>query len=50
LVSGLALRPVKSDRITMTQNQLAATRLILLAGLPGAVLLLGALVWWRRRS
>ena len=50
LLSGLAPRPVKSYRITMTQNQLAATRLILLAGFPGAVLLLGALVWWRRRS
>lgn len=50
LLSGLAPRPVRSYRITMTQNQLAATRLILLAGIPGVVLLLGALVWWRRRS
>ena len=50
LLSGLAPRPVKSYRITMTQAQLAATRWILLVGLPGGVLLIGTLVWWRRRS
>ena len=50
LLSGVAPRPVKNYRITMTQAQLAATRWILLVGLPGGVLLIGALVWWRRRS
>jgi hypothetical protein len=50
LLSGVAPRPVKSYRITMTRTQLSATRWILLAGMPGSVLLLGALVWWRRRT
>jgi hypothetical protein len=50
LLSGVAPRPLKSYRITMTQAQLAATRWILLVGMPGSVLLLGTLVWWRRRT
>ena len=50
LLTGVAPRPVKSYRITMTQAQLSATRWILLVGMPGGVLLLGTLVWWRRRS
>jgi ABC-2 type transport system permease protein len=50
LLSGVAPRPVKMYRITMTQAQLAATRWLLLVGMPGSVLFIGALVWWRRRT
>jgi len=49
LLEGLVPQPVKDYRLIMTQQQLQTTQWILLAGLPGAVLLLGALVWWRRR-
>lgn len=34
----------------MTQSQLLAVRWILLLGMPGGVLLIGLLVWLRRRS
>lgn len=50
LIAGVSPRPVKTYRILMTQSQLATTRWILLLGMPGGVLLIGALVWWRRRS
>ncbi|MBI5387282.1 MAG: GldG family protein [Verrucomicrobia bacterium] len=50
LISGVAPRPVKHYQIIMTQHQLAVARGILLLGLPGGVILVGALVWWRRRS
>ena len=50
LVGGVAPRPVRTYQLTMTQKQVGATRWILLGGLPGVVLLAGALVWWRRRS
>lgn len=50
LLAGVAPRPIKAYRITMTQSQLVATRWILLVAMPGSVLFIGALVWWRRRS
>jgi LPXTG-motif cell wall-anchored protein len=34
----------------MTESQMRKARWILLGGMPGAVLLLGALVWLRRRN
>jgi ABC-type uncharacterized transport system involved in gliding motility auxiliary subunit len=43
-------RPVREYRILLTQSQLGAARWVLLAGLPGSVLLLGLLVWARRRK
>jgi len=43
-------RPVREYRILLTQSQLVATRWVLLGGLPGSVLLLGLLVWARRRK
>jgi ABC-type uncharacterized transport system involved in gliding motility auxiliary subunit len=43
-------RPVREYRILLTQSQLKAARWVLLAGLPGSVLLLGLLVWARRRK
>jgi ABC-2 type transport system permease protein len=50
LVHGVAPRPIPNYQLTMTQRQLTATRWILLGGIPGVVLLVGVLVWWRRRS
>ncbi len=50
LLQGLLPRPLKEYRIIMTAGQQKVVAAILLAGLPGIVLLLGGLVWWRRRS
>jgi ABC-type uncharacterized transport system involved in gliding motility auxiliary subunit len=43
-------RPVHEYKIAMTESQMRKARWILLGGMPGAVLLLGALVWLRRRN
>jgi hypothetical protein len=43
-------RPIREFKISLTQSQMTAARWILLAGMPGGVLLLGLLVWLRRRS
>jgi ABC-2 type transport system permease protein len=43
-------RPIKEFKLTMTKSQLAATQWILLAGMPGFVLLVGLGVWVRRRN
>ena len=42
-------RPIREYRISMTQSQMTTARWVLLAGMPGSVLLFGLLVWWRRR-
>jgi hypothetical protein len=42
-------RPMPEYKLTMTEPQLSASRWILLGAFPGAVLLLGGLVWLRRR-
>lgn len=42
-------RPIREYRIALSQPQMAAARWILLAGMPGSVVLLGLLVWLRRR-
>lgn len=49
LLQGIGPRPVGQYRIVMTQTQKQTTRWLLLAGMPGSVLFLGALVWLRRR-
>ena len=49
LLEGLVPQPLKSYRLVMTKQQLQAVQWLLLGGLPAAVLLLGTLVWWRRR-
>ena len=49
LMGGIAPRQVKEYRLVMTHRQILAVRWLLLGGLPGTVLLLGTLVWWRRR-
>ena len=43
-------QPVTEFRLTLSHGQLQNLQWLLLAGLPGGVLLLGGLVWLRRRS
>ncbi len=49
-LAGISPRPVREYHLTLTQGELVRVRWILLVGLPGAVLLVGLLVWVRRRS
>jgi hypothetical protein len=49
LLQAIGPRPIGQYRIVMTQTQTQATRWLLLGGMPGTVLFLGALVWLRRR-
>ena len=50
MMEGLGPRPVSEFKIIMTQSQLKSAYAILLGGMPGAALLIGALVWLRRRN
>jgi ABC-2 type transport system permease protein len=50
MLSGLGPRPIKEYKLYMTPRQAQAVQILFLAVMPGAVLLLGALVWLRRRS
>lgn len=50
LLDGLGPKPVTEYRITMTREQLRASRWLLLGGVPGVALALGGLVWLRRRK
>jgi hypothetical protein len=50
LLSGLVPRPVKTYKLTMTRWQMATVRWLLLVGIPASVLLVGGVVWWRRRT
>jgi hypothetical protein len=50
LVEGIGPRPIAEYRLVMTRSQLQGAEWILLAGMPGSVLLLGGIVWLRRRS
>jgi len=49
LLSGIPPRALRNYKVMMTQSQLRSVQLILVAGLPGTVLLIGLLVWLRRR-
>jgi LPXTG-motif cell wall-anchored protein len=49
LLQAIGPRPVRHYQVLMTKVQMQTTQVLLLAGLPGAVLLLGGLVWLRRR-
>jgi hypothetical protein len=50
MLGGLGPRPIKEYKLYMTLAQARSIRWLFLAGLPGGVLLLGGLVWLRRRS
>lgn len=49
LLEGVGPRPVSEYRLVMTKSQTQRAQIVLLAGMPGCVLLLGGLVWLRRR-
>jgi hypothetical protein len=49
LLAGLGPRPITQYKIVLTRTQLHQAQWVLLAGLPGCVLLLGGIVWLRRR-
>ena len=49
LLAGLGPRPITQYRIVMSRTQMHQAQLVLLGALPGGVLLLGGLVWFRRR-
>jgi len=49
LLQAIGPKPIGQYRIVMTNLQTRTTRWLLLAGMPGTVLFLGALVWLRRR-
>jgi hypothetical protein len=49
LLAGLGPRPITQYRIVMTKTQLHQAQWVLLGALPGSVLLVGGLVWLRRR-
>ena len=49
-LEGIGPKPFTEFRIAMTKTQLRGVRWILLAAMPGTILLLGGLVWLRRRK
>ena len=50
LLAGLGPRPVTEYKVDLTGRQMRALRWIFLAAMPGLVLVVGGLVWLRRRS
>jgi hypothetical protein len=49
LLGDIPSRAIHTFTLTMARAQLRTVQLILLLGMPGAVLLIGLLVWARRR-
>ncbi len=49
VLGAIGPRAIKQYKITMTHSQMFSVRWILLGAVPGAILLLGVLVWFRRR-
>lgn len=49
MLEGVGPRPVTEYRLVMTRAQAQTAQWILLGGMPGAALLVGGLVWLRRR-
>jgi len=50
LLEGIGARPVVEFRLLMTPQQQSESRWLLLAALPGAILLLGVMAWMTRRK
>jgi hypothetical protein len=48
-LAGLAAKPLREYRITLTDGAMTQLRWLLLLVFPGAVLAAGGVVWWRRR-
>ena len=49
LLNDIPRREIRHYQLNLTRGQLRSVQLVLLLGLPGGVLLLGTLVWLRRR-
>ncbi len=49
LLSGIPPRALQNYKLMMTQSQLRSVQLVLMAGMPSVVLVMGLLVWLRRR-
>ena len=49
LIDAIGPQPVAKYRIIMTKAQMQTTQLLLMLGMPGAVVFLGGIVWVRRR-
>jgi hypothetical protein len=49
LLEGVGSRKIALRQVSVTASQLTRSGLVLMGAMPGSVLLLGALVWWRRR-
>jgi hypothetical protein len=49
LLQGVGPRPIREYRVVMSARQSVQARWLLLGAMPGAVLLFGTLVWFRRR-
>jgi hypothetical protein len=50
LLEGVGSRKIVLHQISVTASQLTTSALVLMGAMPGGVLLMGALVWWRRRK
>ncbi len=50
LLADIQPRPIHTYKLAMTRAQMRSVQWLLLLGLPGGVLLLGLLVWLRRRN
>jgi hypothetical protein len=50
LLDGVAARPIEHPRLLMTATDRAKAEWVLLGGMPGAALLVGGVVWLRRRK
>lgn len=50
LLAGIGPRPIAEYQLLLTKDQSKKLQWLLLAGLPGGVLLFGGLVWLKRRS
>ncbi len=49
LLNGVTARPIREYKLILSGSQMMAMQWLFLAGLPGGILVLGSLVWLRRR-